>query len=236
MNSLFKSLGVASFAPAERIATGALNPISVPRVPQFVQLFHAINALNTNDRPFILQFVASVHGEGTSTIATSFVEVVAGSPSAKRALLVDCNPDAEAPARAKSLVPSLIDAFHEFGSVDVAIKWARGSPGVGLTRLSSGNDSLLNISAGDLRQLFDLVMQSFPIIVFDCPPAKEAPESLALARYCDGTVLVVRAESTPRPIVAATKQAVERFGGQIIGVVFNQCSTYIPIWLDRWLG
>jgi Mrp family chromosome partitioning ATPase len=58
---------------------------------------------------------------------------------------------------------------------------------------------------------------------------------LALARFCDGTVLVVEAETTSRQSVDETKQALERFDGQIIGVVFNHYKSYIPRWLDRWI-
>ena len=86
-----------------------------------------------------------------------------------------------------------------------------------------------------MRKLFDLAKKSFPIVVLDCPPASLTPKSLALARFCDGTVLVIEAETTSRPTIAETKQALERFDGQIIGIVFNQYKTYIPRWLDRWL-
>jgi Mrp family chromosome partitioning ATPase len=199
------------------------------RIPELVQLFHAINALNTHHQPYVLQFIGSVPGEGVSMIASSFIEIAA--QRGKPVLLIDCNisdGDAAAP-------PSLIDAFHETGSIDAAITAAPGHPGIGLARLSTAEDSRLEIDSADLRKLFELAKQSFPIVVLDCPPASLTPESLALARFCDGTVLVVEAEATSRPAIAETRQALERFDGQIIGVVFNRSKNYIPRWLDRWL-
>jgi Mrp family chromosome partitioning ATPase len=206
------------------------TPPPPPRIPELVQLFHAINTLNAHHQPYVLQFLGSVPGEGVSTIASSFI-AIAASQCGKPVLLVDCNPiAAEAVA-----VPSLIDAFHETGLINAAIQAAPGHPGVGLARLSTAEDTRLNIDAANLRKLFELAKKAFPTVVLDCPPASLTPESLALARFCDGTVLVVEAETTSRPIIAETKQVLERFDGQIIGVVFNQYKTYIPRWLDRWL-
>ncbi len=201
-----------------------------PRVPQLIQLFHAISTLNANHQPYVLQFVGSVPGEGVSTIASGFVQIAA-SQQGKPVLLVDCN----APAPQAVPSPSLIDAFHETGAINAAIQPAPGRLGIGYARLSTAEDGRLNIDAGDLRKLFELAKKAFPIIVLDCPPACLTPESLALARFCDGTVLVIGAEAASRQTIAETKQALERFDGQIIGVVFNQYKTYIPRWLERWL-
>jgi len=236
MIKVLQAIGRArtGLVPTERIAAGsaALKPASIRRASEFVHLFHAVNALNPKDQPFVLQFIASVHREGTSTVALGFVEAAA-SQGAKPILLVDCNPAGETAAPVRLSAPSLIDAFHETGAINAGIQPVPGFQRVALARLSAADDALLNIDCGDLRRLFDLAKQTFPIIVLDCPPATEATESLALARFSDGTVLVVRAEVTPRPLIAETKQAVERFGGQFIGVVFNQRRIYIPRWLDR---
>ena len=164
-----------------------------------MQLFHAISTLNANHQPYVLQFTGSVPGEGVSTIASSFVQIAA-SQQGKPVLLIDCN----APATKAASSPSLIDAFHETGSINAAIQPAPGRPGIGLAQLSTEEDGRLNIDAGDLRKLFELAKRAFPIIVLDCPPACLTPESLALARFCDGTVLVIgrkppRARPLPKP-------------------------------------
>jgi Mrp family chromosome partitioning ATPase len=213
--------------PDESPSAPAPDPTPPLRIPELVQLFHAINSLNAQDQPYILQFIGSVPGEGVSTIAASFVEIAA-SQRTKQILLIDCNPATGAVAQPSSL----IDVYHETGSIDAAIQTAQGHPRIKLARLSTAEDARLGIDAADLRKLFELGAKSFPIIVLDCPPVSQAPESLALARYCDGTVLVVAAETTARPVIDETKRALERFDANIIGMVFNQQKNYIPRWLD----
>ncbi|SFK74584.1 CpsD/CapB family tyrosine-protein kinase [Methylocapsa palsarum] len=212
--------------PAPPVPGG--NPTPALRIPELVQLFHAINSLNARDQPYILQFIGSVPGEGVSTIAASFVEIAA-SQRTKQILLIDCNPASGAATQP----PSLIDAFHETGSIDAAIRTAADHQRIKLARLSTAEDARLGIDAADLRRLLELAAKSFPVIVLDCPPAIQAPESLALARYCDGTVIVVAAETTARSVIDQTKRALERFDANIIGMVFNQQKNYIPRWLDR---
>jgi protein-tyrosine kinase len=225
-------IGLADIASA--ISDNPLIPwasdVMLPQIPEFVQLFHAINSLNTRHQPFILQFIGSVPGEGVSTIASSFVEIAA-SQRGNPVLLIDCNPSAATAGGA----PSLIDAFHETGSINAAIQAAPGHPGIGLARLSTAKNARLTINAASLDNLLKLAKNDFPIVILDCPPASLTPESLALARFCSCTVLVVEAETTSRKTIAETKRALERFDGNIIGVVFNQYKTYIPRWLDHWL-
>ena len=227
-----EDLGRAEIGPLPRDRRLVPLAAAPPRIPQLIQLFHAISTLNASHQPYVLQFVGSVPGEGVSSLASGFVQIAA-SQQGKPVLLIDCN---AAPAQAQAVPsPSLIDAFHETGAITVAIQPAPGRTGIGYARLSTAEDGRLNIDAGDLRKLFELAKKAFPIIVLDCPPACLTPESLALARFCDGTVLVIGAEAASRQTIAETKQALERFDGQIIGVVFNQYKTYIPRWLERWL-
>jgi Mrp family chromosome partitioning ATPase len=214
--------------PDEPQAPPAPDPTPPLRIPELVQLFHAINSLNAQDQSYILQFIGSVPGEGVSTIATSFVEIAA-SQRTKQILLIDCNPS----SGDDSQPPSLIDAYHEAGTIDAAIQTAAGHQRIKLARLSTAEDARLGIDAADLRKLFELAAKNYPVIVLDCPPVSRAPESLALARYCDGTVIVVAAETTARPVIDETKRALERFDANIIGMVFNQQINYIPRWLDR---
>ncbi|MBV8651894.1 MAG: hypothetical protein JO255_10545 [Alphaproteobacteria bacterium] len=71
------------------------------------------------------------------------------------------------------------------------------------------------------------------MVVLDCPATTEHPDSAALARHCDGTVLVVRAEGVRQAVIRASKLGIERMGGQILGVVLNRRRKYIPEWLYR---
>jgi Mrp family chromosome partitioning ATPase len=229
---------VTSQAPAdvaERRVQGAWPWLHArPRlVPELIRLFHATNAMNAEFRPFVLQFVASTPGEGTSTMAAGYA-MIAAAERAKSVLLVDCRA-APADSDFYNEPPTLIRAFKETRATDAAIQPIPALNGLAVARLARSPNPLLEIDGAELRMLFDVTKRRYPIIVLDCPAASVAPDSLALTQYADGTVLVVRAESTRRPVIAATKEAIDRFGGQVIGAVFNRRRMYIPGWLYSWL-
>jgi Mrp family chromosome partitioning ATPase len=204
------------------------------RVPELIRLFHATNAMNAEFRPFVLQFVSSIAGEGTSTMAAGFA-MLAATERAKSVLLVDCGGSPRTGMWSDQEAPSLIRAFQETGSTEPAIQPVPSMNGLAVARLSRSENPLLEMDGAELRMLWDVTKRRYPIIVLDCPPACSAPDSLGLAQYADGTVLVVRAESTRQAVVGATKDAIERFGGQVVGAVFNRRKTYIPEWLYRWV-
>ncbi len=201
-------------------------------LPEYTRLFHAINSLNEHNKPFQLQLLASVHGEGTSSIAAALA-TVATREIGSRVLLLDCNPVPDTASLLEPPVPFLLDEFRISGTIEAALQQPEAELGLRLARLSGKPDGILGASPAELQRLFDALHESFATVVLDCPPASTNPISLALSRYCDGTVLVVRAETTSRRTIADTKRAVERFGGQIVGVVFNRQRTYLPGWLSR---
>jgi Mrp family chromosome partitioning ATPase len=48
------------------------------------------------------------------------------------------------------------------------------------------------------------------------------PEATALARHCDGSVLVVAAGKTSQSEIGAARRQIERVGGQVVGLVLNR--------------
>jgi Mrp family chromosome partitioning ATPase len=189
-------------------------------------LVHAINALNPKHKPFALQFVAAWRAEGVSRIASAFASAAADASGAP-VLLVDCSADGKEPSQSRTSVPSLVATYRQTATIDAAISLSASSPDVKLARLSNEPAGRFSISPSDLQSLVDLTRTKFAIVVFDCPPALSHPLSLALARCCDGTALVVRADWTPRVAVRSAKRAIESFGGQVIGVVLNRHQTVL---------
>lgn len=207
----------------------------------FVHLFHAVKAMNRDDAPFVAQFVASTRGEGASAVAAGFAEAAAAQWGGS-VLLIDCaTPDPSAVAPFRPAPQSLAEAFAKKispqGGAQVALQSAvqpatsRG--GVVLARLTAAEGAFSRLDLSDLGRLLDAARQVFPIIVLDCPPPSESPESLALARCCDGTVLVVGAGEASRSRVLQTRADIERAGGQVLGCVLNKARSYAPRWLAR---
>jgi Flp pilus assembly CpaE family ATPase len=233
----FHPPAIARTAPsdiAERRVQGAWPWLHARprRVPELIRLFHATNAMNAEFRPFVLQFLASTPGEGTSTMAAGYA-MIAAAERAKSVLLVDCGPGED--EGGYDGPSTLIRAFKETRLTDSAIQPIPALNGLAVARLSRSANPLLEIDGAELRMLFDVTKRRYPIIVLDCPAASVAPDSLALSQYADGTVLVVRAETTRRAVIASTRDAIDRFGGQVIGAVFNRRKMYIPGWLYDWL-
>ncbi len=93
-----EDLGRAEIGPLPRDRRLVPLAAAPPRIPQLIQLFHAISTLNAGHQPYILQFVGSVPGEGVSSLASGFVQIAA-SQQGKPVLLIDCNaPPAQAVA------------------------------------------------------------------------------------------------------------------------------------------
>lgn len=200
--------------------------------PEFVRLFHAVNALNDSDKPFLLQFLSSERKEGTSTVASAFA-AIAARECAKPVLLLDCSPAADGEPTPRAAIPTLAAEFRDSGTASASCEQPQSVPGLRLARLSNSTAGALNMSPAEMKNLCDMLRKNFAMVVLDCRPTRTCPSSLALARYCDGTAIIVRAERTPRAAVAETKRTVERFGGQVVGVVLNRRQGYIPAWLQR---
>lgn len=197
--------------------------------PEFVRLVLAIEALKTEDRPFALQFVAATPSEGTSTVAANFASVSAVERG-KPVLLVDCNGDgAQEPA---SSLPTLVEGYRDGASLRARlIQTGRDMSGATAVRLGDSRHPMFDVDPAELQRVMWRAREEFAITVLDCPAITSDPQSAALSRFCDGTVLVIQAEGVRKQVVQAAKREIERHGGQVIGVVLNRRRFYIPDWV-----
>ncbi len=219
---------------------------------EFVQLHYAIEALRGDD-PVVLQFLSATPGEGTSTVVAGYAAVVA----AERAgiLVVDCGGASTAPAGAASGVPArsshagggpagdddagptaakcLIGLTLSGLPPDLAVHQDPSCPGLARARLGFTDHPLIEIGTAELRGLLAALGELYPTVVLDCPAAANSPDSVALSRHCDGTVLVVRAAVAKAVDVIQTRVAIERAGGHVTGVVLNRRKRPLPAWLTR---
>jgi Mrp family chromosome partitioning ATPase len=113
-----------------------------------------------------------------------------------------------------------------------AITPARDAKNLLWARLGPGERPLLALGADRLQSMLDMLRTNHPVIVLDTPPA-EAPESAAVSRYCDGSVLVVAAGRTRQWEIEHAKALLERLGGQTVGVVLNRERSLLPRWMGR---
>lgn len=199
----------------------------------FVELYYAIEARRTSAMPLVVQFISPTPGAGASFVASGYARVAADD-CAQPVLYIDCNPAPQKPRRGavETLPPTLFDALRRGLPLTDAITHARDAKNLLWARLGPGERPLLALGGDRLQSMLDMLRGSYPVIVLDTPPT-EAPESAAVSRYCDGSVLVVAAGRTKQWEIENAKALLERLGGQTVGVVLNRERSVMPRWLSR---
>jgi Mrp family chromosome partitioning ATPase len=200
--------------------------------PEFLKLLDSVEAMKSREAPFILQFLAATPGEGTTTVARGFA-ASAASETGRPTLIINCN-DLSSAEVARN-VPSLLNALVTDPRMSAAIVPVRRLPHLCEATLSNASASWRRLEGADTRALFEYLKKKFSVIVLDCAGATACPDSLALSRFCDGTVLVVRAEYSRRRVINWTRDEISRYGGNVVGTVLTHRRKYIPDWLYRHL-
>jgi hypothetical protein len=100
--------------------------------------------------------------------------------------------------------------------------------------LSPDAVALAGPDGGGLREEIAATRPHYAAMVLDCTGGA-MPANLGLARFCDGTVLVVQAQRSRMGAVRAAKTAVERAGGQVVGMVMTRTRALVPRWLAGFL-
>jgi Mrp family chromosome partitioning ATPase len=198
--------------------------------PSFVQLYYAIEARRTSTMPLVVQFISPSTGTGASTVASGYARVAADD-SAQPVLYIDCTGRREQAARPGE-PPTLLEALRRGRPLGEASVPAGDASNLLWARLSPGRRPLLNVGGERLQALLDGLRTQHSVIVLDCDSTSN-PESAALARYCDGSVLVVAAGRTRQVEIDTAKTLIERRGGQPVGVVLNREKAVLPRWLER---
>jgi Mrp family chromosome partitioning ATPase len=213
-----------------RIGIGAISR----HHPSFVQLYYAIEARRTSAMPLVVQFISPTSRTGASTVASGYARVAADD-CAQPVLYIDCNGSAAKPASRSGDVqsPTLFDMLRRGLPLSDAICPARDAKNLLWARLGTGERPLLALGGERLQSMLDMLRTDHPVIVLDTPPT-EAPESAAVSRFCDGSVLVVAAGRSRQWEIETAKALLERLGGQTVGVVLNRERSVLPRWLGRY--
>jgi len=191
---------------------------------QFRMLRGRIDSLAAQ-RPIHTVAVASANAhEGKSTAAVNLASVTAMSLG-RRVLLVDC--DLRRPKIHSSLGidirAGLAEVLLDRATLDEAIvKVERMNLDVLGVRSTPPNPSEL-LASPQMRSLVEDVSQRYDRVVFDTPATLGLPDSKIVSELCDGLVMVVRADVTPREDVHAALEVLDR--RRILGMVLNGVDT-----------
>ena len=184
---------------------------------QYNRLAAAIHQLQSERRLKVVMITSSTPHEGKTVTAGNLAKTLSESYQS-RVLLIDAD------LRRPSL-HSLFGTSNARGLSDTLVEW--GPPPIVqltprlalLTAGSRTSDPIRMLTSDRMRLLIDGARVEFDCVVIDTAPIGLLPDAGLVGSLADGTVLVVRAGSTPREIVhrAAAAVGVDR----IIGVVLN---------------
>jgi hypothetical protein len=86
--------------------------------------------------------------------------------------------------------------------------------------------------AGELERWFERT-GSVDFILVEAPPLDSAADAALLARACDGLMLVVQSEVTPRDSLRRSIRLAEASGCRVLGLVMSEPREALPGWIRR---
>jgi protein-tyrosine kinase len=174
-----------------------------------------------NERPLrTLLVTSSMAGEGKTFVAGNLVRSFARQHE-RRVLVIDADlrrprmhlvfgaPDA----------PGLSDYLK--GAKDASSIVQQDTNG-NLCLIPSGshvNNPSELLSNGRMKTLLERMTPAFDWIVIDSPPCLPVADAGVIAQWCDGLLLVVRAEYTPAALISKSQKELK--GRNVVGVVLN---------------
>jgi len=170
-----------------------------------------------------VMFVSPMHGDGTTTIATSTALMLA-KHLRQSVALIEANLYTPAMASYVGIPPG--PGLREVADGEVAPECAvRNSKIDGLYVLTAGDGRQPGegeLAAEPLRALIADVSERMRFTIIDAPPLLEHPETCLLLEHVDEVLLVVRAGSTLEDQAKAAVRIVEDAGVQVGGVFMNR--------------
>jgi succinoglycan biosynthesis transport protein ExoP len=169
-----------------------------------------------------LLVTSSIPGEGKTTVAVNLA--LAHAQANGRTLLIDCDMRRAQASRNLGLGAARLGLTHLAAGQAQAQDCIVPIEDTGLWVLPVGEpppNPLELLHARRFREMLDELSAQYPMIVIDSPPVELVSEALVLAPQVTSVALVVKAMSTPAPLVRKTQLRLQRAGGRLLGVVVN---------------
>jgi Mrp family chromosome partitioning ATPase len=199
------------------------------------------------ERGRVIQFVSARTGEGTSTVARSFARLCA-IRARKPIWLVDADLSRQSQQDAIAGEPNIFGPLGQVAGAspdgsaffhveppnrrndgrpvpDSAMIVARPAMGgrLWVTRLRSDAMSFdQRARIQPTSNYWSALSQHADYVVVDSPAADRSDTALLLAPFMEATVIVLAAEETEASLAAALRDAIERAGGRVAGLVLNR--------------
>lgn len=203
-----------------------------PLATECRRLLHNIRRLESKSEVKSILITSAATGEGKSTIAA-----LLGLTAAKRGfktLLLDCD-------LRRPILHHLFALQREQGMAEVL---ADGQPFKTVIKKTS-LDNLDVVTAGkpilhpaellDSRAICNLISELkfyYDYAFVDTPPVIPVSDPMLLAQELDGTLMVVKAGTTPRELVRRATEIMTNNQIRLLGVVLNNVKGSLPFYYD----
>jgi len=77
------------------------------------------------------------------------------------------------------------------------------------------------LNSKKMKEIIERARAQYDLIIIDSPPILSVTDPVILATFSDGTVVTIRASSTPRPAIKKGIQQLSEVGGKVLGCVLN---------------
>lgn len=171
--------------------------------------------------------VTSCHAsEGKSTISMNIMRTMARL--GKKVVLVDADLRRSMITKDYKLQfpsPDCLGLTHLLAGMarEEEVLYATDIPGASIVPvMKTVSSSLSLLNSNKMEKLLELLAQYFDYVIVDAPPIGALIDAAQIARYCDGTLLVVSYNTVRKQELIDAKQQLEATGCPILGTVINQ--------------
>ena len=168
---------------------------------------------------------SAVPGEGKTSVALNLAMSIG---QLERVLLIDADLRKPTVGTRLSLPPDskgIVDLFTGAADLQSCIqRHVKGNIDV-LSCLKPPPNPLELIGSERFVQLLDRIGENYDRVVIDSPPCQPVSDSLLLGRCVDAVIFLVKADSTPRQLVATAIKSLRQAGAPLIGAVLNEADT-----------
>ena len=187
---------------------------------QFRALRGRIDAVSAERQVKTIVVTSAFPGEGKTTASVNLSAVTALSLG-RRVLLIDCDLRQPKVHSALGLQPQsgLAEVLRNESILGEAITKVDGASfDVLPVRSRPPNPSEL-LGSPEMRKLIEEVSERYDRVILDSPAALGLPDAKAISEFCDGVVLVVRADMTSEQDVQSVLEILDR--ERVVGLLLN---------------
>ncbi len=171
--------------------------------------------------PMVLLVTSALDSEGKTTMATNIASAMAQGE--KRVLVVDADLRRSSVHRAFGIENGA--GLHTYLSDGLGPAEAIRESGLsGLSVVPAGgaseNPSEL-LGSPRMVEFLNWARMNYDVVIVDSPPLASVTDARVLAPHVDGVVLVVRADRTPRDLVAHGLELLDSAKANVLGAVLN---------------